>query len=97
MEKRQKGHQGSALRTAFPLAFPILSGFLLTDATCGIYTTSLGLPWWSPTFMSVAIFAGSAEFVVASMLVEPFNPLATLISIFAGTALFTALVNLVFV
>lgn len=51
--------------------------------------------------MSIAAFAGSAEFVVASMFVEPFNPLATLISIFAGTALFTALftalVNLVFV
>lgn len=93
----ESGRHASALRTAFPLAFPILSGFLLTDATCGIYTTSLGLPWWSPTFMSIAVFAGSTEFVVASMLVEPFNPLATLISIFAGTALFTALVNLVFV
>lgn len=97
MEKRQKGHQGSALRTAFPLTVPILAGFLLTGATCGIFTTSLGLPWRTATFMSIAAFAGSAEFVVASMLVEPFNPLATLISIFAGTALFTALVNLVFV
>lgn len=97
MEKRQKGHQCSALRTAFPLTVPILAGFLLTGATCGIYTTSLGLPWWTPTFMSIAVFADSAEFVVASMLVEPFNPLATLITIFAGTALSTALMNLVFV
>lgn len=93
----ESGRHASALRTAFPLTVPILAGFLLTGATCGIYTTSLGLPWWTPTFMSIAVFAGPAEFVMASMLVEPFNPLATLISIFAGTALFTALVNLVFV
>lgn len=77
---------GSALRVAFPLTVPILAGFLLTSATCGIYASSLGLPWWAPTFMAVAIFAGSAEFIVASMLVEPFNPLATSVTILAVNA-----------
>ena len=77
---------GSALRVAFPLTAPILAGFLLTGATCGIYASSLGLPWWAPTFMAVAFFAGSAEFIVASMLVEPFNPLAAFVTIFAVNA-----------
>ena len=77
---------GSALRVAFPLTVPTLAGFLLTGATCGIYASSLGLPWWAPTFMAVAFFAGSAEFIVASMLVELFNPLAAFVTIFAVNA-----------
>lgn len=48
---------------------PILAGFLLTGATCGIYATSLGLPWWAPTFMPVAIFAGTALYMVLVNLV----------------------------
>ena len=79
-------HSTSAFRAAFPLALPILAGFLLTGITCGIYTTSLGLPWWTPTFMSVVIYAGSAEFIVASMLAAPFNPVATFATIFAVNA-----------
>ena len=88
MVKQEPAHQGSAsaLRAAFPLTVPILAGFLLTGATCGIYATSLGLPWWTPTFMAIAIFAGSAEFIVASMLVEPFNPVAAFVTIFAVNA-----------
>ena len=82
----RSGAQGSALAAAFPLTVPILAGFLLTGATCGIYATSLGLPWWTPTFMAIAIFAGSAEFIVASMLVEPFNPVAAFVTIFAVNA-----------
>ena len=82
----ESARRGSALRAAFPLTVPILAGFLLTGATCGIYATSLGLPWWTPTFMAIAIYAGSAEFIVASMLVEPFNPLATFVTIFAVNA-----------
>ena len=86
MEQHQARRQGTALRAAFPLTVPILAGFLLTGATCGIHATSLGLPWWVPTFMSVAIFAESAELIVASTLVEPFNPLATFVTIFAVNA-----------
>lgn len=86
MEQHQAGRQGTALRAAFLLTVPILAGFLLTGATCGIHATSLGLPWWVPTFMAIAIFAESAELIVASMLVEPFNPLATFATIFAVNA-----------
>ena len=75
-----------ALRAAFPVTVPILAGFLFLGATCGVFSSSLGLPWWAPTFMSIAIFAGSAEFVVASMLVAPFNPLQTFLTIFIVNA-----------
>ena len=66
------------MRAAFPLTTPILAGFVFLGITCGIYAGSLGLPWWVPVLMSIVIFAGSAEFVVASQLAGAFDPLTTL-------------------
>ena len=67
----------TALAAAFPHTIPILAGFVFLGITCGIYAGSLGLPWWVPTLMSIVIFAGSAEFVVASQLAGAFDPLTT--------------------
>ena len=67
----------AALAAAFPHTIPILAGFVFLGITCGIYAGSLGLPWWMPTLMSIVIFAGSAEFVVASQLAGAFDPLTT--------------------
>lgn len=80
------GRLAPALRAAFPVTIPILAGFLLTGATCGVFAVSLGLEWWMPTVMSIVIFAGSAEFVVASMLAGAFNPLQAFITIFIVNA-----------
>ena len=76
----------TALRAAFPYTLPILAGFLFLGITCGIYAASLGLPWWAPPLMACCIFAGSAEFVVASMLTGAFNPLQTFIMVFVINA-----------
>lgn len=76
----------TALRAAFPYTLPILAGFLFLGITCGIYAASLGLPWWIPPLMACCIFAGSAEFVVASMLTATFNPLQTFIMVFVINA-----------
>lgn len=76
----------TALRAAFPYTLPILAGFLFLGITCGIYAASLRLPWWVPTLMACCIFAGSAEFVVASMLTATFNPLQTFIMVFVINA-----------
>ena len=73
--------RSAALRAAFPLTIPILAGFVFLGITCGIYTESLGLPWWVPSLMALTIFAGSAEFVVASLLVAPFNPWQTFLMV----------------
>lgn len=70
-----RGVRLAALRAAFPYTIPILAGFIFLGATCGIYAASLGLPWWVPALMAITIFAGSAEFVVASLLTSAFNPL----------------------
>lgn len=76
------GAWAPALRAAFPHTIPILAGFVFLGITCGIYSISLGLPWWTPTLMSTLIFAGSAEFMVASMLTGAFNPLQAFVVTF---------------
>lgn len=75
-----------ALRAALPPTAPILAGFVFLGITCGIYAHSLGLPWWAPTLMACVIFAGSAEFVVASMLTGPFDPVQAFVMVFVINA-----------
>lgn len=74
-----------ALKTAFPYTVPILTGFLFLGISYGIYMRALGFSAAYPIFMSMLIFAGSMEFVTASMLLSTFNPL--------GAALLTLMVN----
>lgn len=81
-----RGAWKGALKAAFPYTIPILAGFIFLGITCGIYSVSLGLPWWTPTLMATIIFAGSAEFVVASMLTGVFNPLQTFLVTFVVNA-----------
>lgn len=40
--------------------------------------TSAGFPFWYPILTSMAVFAGSAEMVTVSLLLEPFYPLQAL-------------------
>ena len=74
-----------ALKAAFPYTIPILTGFLFLGISYGIYMRALGFSPLYPIFMSMLIFAGSMEFVTASMLLSGFNPL--------GAALLTLMVN----
>jgi 4-azaleucine resistance transporter AzlC len=68
-----------ALRTAFPYTVPILAGFLFLGIAYGIFMNSLGFSAIYPILMSLFIFAGSVEFVAASMLLGAFNPINALL------------------
>ena len=68
-----------AFTTAFPKTIPILAGFLFLGLTYGIYMNVSGFSFWYPMLMSLTIFAGSAEFVAANLLLGAFNPLQALI------------------
>ena len=64
-----------ALHTAFVHTLPILAGFLFLGVPYGIYMRSLGFAFWYPMVMSLVIFAGSAEFVAANLLLAGFQPM----------------------
>ncbi len=64
-----------ALRAAFPYTLPILTGFLFLGTAYGIYMRGLGFSFLYPMLMSLTIFAGSMEFVTASLLLGSFHPL----------------------
>ncbi|MBE5880954.1 MAG: branched-chain amino acid transporter AzlC [Lachnospiraceae bacterium] len=74
-----------AFKCAFPYTVPILTGFLFLGISYGIYMRALGFSAAYPIFMSMLIFAGSMEFVTATMLLSSFNPV--------GAALLTLMVN----
>ena len=65
-----------ALKAAFPNTLPILAGFIVLGMGYGIYLRSSGLPVWYPTVTSILVFGGSLEFLLVSMLLSPFQPLA---------------------
>ncbi len=64
-----------AAKAAFPYTIPIMAGFIFLGTAYGIYMNSLGFSFLYPVIMAITVFAGSMEFVAASMLLSAFNPL----------------------
>lgn len=64
-----------ALRAAFPVTIPIMTGFLFLGMTYGIYMNVSGFSFVYPMLMSMIIFAGSVEFITVNLLLGAFNPL----------------------
>lgn len=71
---------------AFSVTLPIMAGFLFLGATYGIYMNVLGFSFIYPMLMSMTIYAGSVEFVVANILTGSFDPLHTFITVLAVNA-----------
>ncbi len=67
-----------ALRAAVPYTIPIFAGFWFLGITYGVYMRVSGFSCWYPILMSMTIFAGSMEFVAASLLLGSFHPLQAL-------------------
>ncbi|MDD2373967.1 MAG: AzlC family ABC transporter permease [Eubacteriales bacterium] len=76
---------GRALKAAWPLTIPVLTGYLVLGAAYGVLMDSIGygLGW---TFLaSLTTYAGSMQFVAVSLLAAGFNPV--------NTAVMTLMVN----
>ena len=56
------------LRAAFPLTLPVMAGYLILGIGFGLLMESrgFGLPW--AVLMSVAIYAGSMQYVAVDLL-----------------------------
>ena len=76
-----RGHSGvcrKAFLAAFPYTIPILTGFLFLGIAYGIYMNVSGFSPIYPILMSMAIFAGSMEFVTVDLLLGMFHPMSAL-------------------
>ena len=77
-----RGNSGvcrKAFLAAFPYTIPILTGFLFLGIAYGIYMNVSGFSPIYPILMSMAIFAGSMEFVTVDLLLGMFHPMSALI------------------
>lgn len=72
-------HIWIAFRTAFPYTVPILTGFVFLGIAYGILMNSLGFSPIYPILISFIVFAGSMEFVAATLLSGTFSPLSALL------------------
>ncbi|MBQ3172643.1 MAG: AzlC family ABC transporter permease, partial [Mailhella sp.] len=69
----------ASARAAFRVTIPIFIGFGFCGFSYGLYMRSLGFEPLFPILMALTIFAGSLEFIMASMLTGPFAPLTAFV------------------
>lgn len=62
-----------ALRAAFPHTIPVLAGYIFLGMTYGIYMKASGFGLGLSLLMSVAVFAGSMQFVAVNLLLGSFD------------------------
>lgn len=74
MRSSDRGGKLAAFRAAFPHTIPILTGFGFLGMAYGVLMHAMGFSFLYPMIMSLTIFGGSLEFVVATMLLAPFAP-----------------------
>ncbi len=72
----EKGVKARAFRAALPYTLPICAGFLFLGLAYGLLMKSQGFSFLWPMLMSMTIFAGSMEFIVANLLLSAFHPLS---------------------
>ena len=73
--KTASGGWGNALRAAFPVTLPVLTGFACLGLAYGLLMESRGYgPFWS-TLMSLVCYCGSMQYVAISLLTAAFDPL----------------------
>ena len=71
--------RSSALRAAFPITIPVLTGYLCLGIAYGVLmrTAGYGLGW--AVLLSVVCYAGSMEFVTVTLLTTAFDPIQALV------------------
>ena len=69
----------ASAKAAFRTTLPILIGFGFCGFSYGLYMHSLGFEPIFPILMALTIFAGSLEFIMASMITGPFAPLTAFV------------------
>ena len=66
----------AALRAAFPHSIPVLTGFGFLGLAYGIYMNVHGFSFIYPLMISLIVFGGSLQFVMVTLLLSSFAPVA---------------------
>lgn len=65
-----------ALKAAFPMTLPVLTGYLFLGIAFGLLMNQAGFPILWTFLSSAVVFAGALQFAGVSILASAFNPLA---------------------
>ncbi len=68
-----------ALKAAFPVTIPVMTGYIFLGMGYGILMSSIGYGLVWTLLMSLLIFAGSIQYVAIALLTSAFNPFYTLL------------------
>lgn len=76
---RISGGRLRALKAAFLVTIPVLTGYIFLGMAFGILLEAKGYGWIWALLMSMCIFAGSMQYVAISLLTAAFDPLAAFV------------------
>ncbi|MDD2484441.1 MAG: AzlC family ABC transporter permease [Eubacteriales bacterium] len=77
MEEKKKRRK--ALKAAFPLTIPVLTGYLFLGIGFGVLMSTIGYGLGWTVLMSALIFAGSIQYIAIALLTAAFNPFYALL------------------
>lgn len=70
------GTAALAFRTALPQTIPVLAGYVFLGITYGILMVTSGFPIVYPILTAIIVYTGSMEFLLVSILMSSFHPMA---------------------
>lgn len=73
-----KNIKKEALKAAFPVTIPVLTGYIFLGMGYGVLMNSIGYGLGWTVLMSLLIFAGSIQYIAIALLTSAFNPFYTL-------------------
>ncbi len=76
----------AALKAAFPLTIPVMTGYIVLGAAYGILMNSKGFPMIWSILASVFVYAGSMQFVTVALLASGFDSLGAFMMTIAVNA-----------
>ncbi len=76
----------AALKAAFPLTIPVMTGYIVLGAAYGILMNSKGFPMIWSLLASLFVYAGSMQFVTVALLAAGFDPLGAFMMTIAVNA-----------
>jgi 4-azaleucine resistance transporter AzlC len=78
--------KAAALKAAFPLTIPVLTGYLVLGAAYGILMNSKGFSLVWIAIASIFIYAGSMQFLSVALLAAGFDPIGAFLMTIAVNA-----------